>query len=79
MHACVQEDLQWERAMVVVDDNKNSIEMPLTGMQIALATMQQADGSHGRNNDNNTVGLVITGGAGQDFVAGYSAYIKKIR
>jgi hypothetical protein len=55
----VQEDLQWEQRAVVVDDNKGSIEMPLTGMQIALATMQQADGRHGRNNDNNMVGLVM--------------------
>jgi hypothetical protein len=53
---CVQEDLQWEQRAVVVDDN---IEMPLTGMQIALGTLQQADGGHGRNNDNNMVGLVM--------------------
>ena len=49
--------------MVVVDDNKSSIEMPLTGMQIALATMQQADGRHpdsdGRNNDNNKENMVV--------------------
>jgi hypothetical protein len=56
LHSCMQEDLQWERATVVVDDN---IEMPLTGMQIALATMQQAaDGSHGIGR-NNMVGLVM--------------------
>ncbi|KAL5674604.1 hypothetical protein ACJX0J_018910, partial [Zea mays] len=47
------EDLQWEQRAVAVaveeKDNKGSIEMLLAGMQIALATMQQADGGHGRN------------------------------
>lgn len=61
MCACIQEDLQWEQRAVAVaveeKDNKGSIEMLLAGMQIALATMQQADGGHGRNI--NMVGLVM--------------------